>query len=772
MGPISLADPDLSHRRAYGLAASLLLLDFNVGDLIRWLGGAYTHEHIPMEPILTAISAVRSIPPPEGYPAQDFDRALHILEHGAPVTASYECDLSDVRLRNAYDNHSTIGEHAAAVREKIISGANNHFLLVLPRWIGRFIYGLFLSPIGFILRKHKGRIVVDPSTRIHSDADTGALNDHMDKRNTADVPTTFYATAQKRHWSHIWNLRASNPDTEILLYKDDINSAFHRGRYHPDIAAAFSYVWGDWLVISIGLIFGARNSPGWFCVLSELRAFIATFYKDLQESPLFQLVSRIVIPPAPAPEGPTTLTPAARDVINAGPVTGSEEHTHHSTFVDDNLMAELAPRIQLAIQRSTAACYLLFGHPRKGILTPSLSEDKFVPAAAWHMEQLGFDVDTRAMTISYPAPKRSALLEIIDLGWTTGSRRTHKELASLLGHVRTAAAIVPLGSYFSIRLQQWLNACMASTTSGVPGNLPYREAHKRAWKSKRNYSTPSQVARDIAYLRSLLVCPASASIWSRPIGLLVPRVPHMVSCTDASYEGLGGWSTEFDFQWRLSSTSLKELGWPVLTKEPAPFRPLPKGMLHINVLEFIAVFINTWLCMKILSTRTSPPGGWVLRLRADNTSALGWMGHPSRTRRDAIQHLARAYAALLTFPLPSSFVITSDHIAGVANDAADALSRPQQFPTWASTRAKCPELTSLRAFRVPSKLLSHLLLSVSCTRTEETLERETTALLKLEPHTLSTGASASDSPTSPSSTPRKRQRSKSSRRTRSRLRKG
>ena len=113
------------------------------------------------------------------------------------------------------------------------------------------------------------------------------------------------------------------------------------------------------------------------------------------------------------------------------------------------------------------------------------------------------------MTIAYPVPKYSALFKIIDLGWTPGSRRTHKELSLLLGNVRTAAAIVPLGSYFSIRLQQWLNACMVSTTSGVTGNLSYEEARKRAWKSKRSYSTPSQVARDVAYLCSLLVCPTS-----------------------------------------------------------------------------------------------------------------------------------------------------------------------------------------------------------------------------------------------------------------------
>ena len=104
--------------------------------------------------------------PPVGYPAQGFDRALHILQHGGPVSASYECARTDMRSRNIYDNHSTIEEYADAVRENIVSGIDDHFIIVLPRWIGLFIYGLFLSSIGFILRKSKGCIVVHPPTRI------------------------------------------------------------------------------------------------------------------------------------------------------------------------------------------------------------------------------------------------------------------------------------------------------------------------------------------------------------------------------------------------------------------------------------------------------------------------------------------------------------------------------------------------------------------------------------------------------------------------------
>ena len=131
--------------------------------------------------------------------------------------------------------------------------------------------------------------------------------------------------------------------------------------------------------------------------------------------------------------------------------------------------------------------------------------------------------------------------------------------------------------------------------------------------------------------------------------------------------------------------------------------------MHINTLEFIAVFINTWLAIRILITRDAPPGGWVLRFLADNTSALGWMDHASRTRRVVIQNLARAYAALLTFDAPSTFTVISAHLPIVDNVAADALSRPDQFLTWSAATKLCPELTTLTVYRIPSELLSHLL---------------------------------------------------------------
>ena len=205
---------------------------------------------------MDAVEAICGRSRPPGYPVVDYSRTLHVLAHGTPLSAAYTCARADVIRRNMYDNHSGASKAAASVLKKIVGGCNNHFFLVLARWLYRFIYGLFLSPIGFVERKDKGRVVVDPSAHISDDGNTGALNDFMSKKDPVQCPPTFYASAQMCHWTHIWNLRAKYPHEEILLYKDDINAAFHRERYPPDVSCAYSYVWSEWLVIHIGLIFG------------------------------------------------------------------------------------------------------------------------------------------------------------------------------------------------------------------------------------------------------------------------------------------------------------------------------------------------------------------------------------------------------------------------------------------------------------------------------------------------------------------------------------
>ena len=291
------------------------------------------------------------------------------------------------------------------------------------------------------------------------------------------------------------------------------------------------------------------------------------------------------------------------------------------------------------------------------------------------------------------------------------------------------------------------------------------------WRLRRKFRVPAHISRDLSLVRQALASDIADTIWSRPIGLLVPRVPHATSFTDASYEGLGGYCAAIPFKWRISSRALAAAGWPVLTAEPSRYLPFPKDKLHINILEFLAVFIHTFLLLHLSSSLPRPPGGWVFHHKADNTSALGWISHASRSRHSIIQNVTRAYAAMLTFCLPSSFTITSSHIPGKLNVGADALSRPYQFSTWAAVYQAEPSLAPLPLYQVPSALLLHLRSIVLQPATGDQLERATLELLGNVHLTSTPGARPKDSMTPRSNTLHRRKRARSSRRTRKRSRK-
>jgi hypothetical protein len=91
-----------------------------------------------------------------------------------------------------------------------------------------------------------------------------------------ECPPVFYATALQQHLTQIWNLRISHPNEDLLQFTDDLHAAFHRVLYHPDAGVLFASVFMEFLIIPVGTIIGARNSPSFFTLLSEMRAHTAS----------------------------------------------------------------------------------------------------------------------------------------------------------------------------------------------------------------------------------------------------------------------------------------------------------------------------------------------------------------------------------------------------------------------------------------------------------------------------------------------------------------
>ncbi len=273
----------LTHDWAWCVAVMLICFNFNYGDLIRWLGGEYTNKHRDWTTVSNATNSVHDIRPPEGYLEVDFAHAFRVHTNGIPLACDHECSIESVSHRNLYDNHPGLDKVADEVHQRFAKEEAQSFHLALPWFVWRFIVGLHLVALVWAICKLKGPLCVDPSSTISPD-DDGAANAIILKPGTDghqdECPSIYYSTAFVRTITWIWRLCLTFPWEDILQYVDDIQAAlFHGILYHPDAGIIFASVFCEFLIIPIGTIFGAGNSPSFFTLLSKLRAHVSSFHQ-------------------------------------------------------------------------------------------------------------------------------------------------------------------------------------------------------------------------------------------------------------------------------------------------------------------------------------------------------------------------------------------------------------------------------------------------------------------------------------------------------------
>lgn len=415
-------------------------------------------------------------------------------------------------------------------------------------------------------------------------------------------------------------------------------------------------------------------------------------------------------------------------------------------------MASLRPLAALTAHSSAHSAELVFGSEPSVRRGPPLSKEKSLSAFAYCMEHLGFVIDTRKMTVSWPVPRR---LELRDLIMTLGFQRTDQKrgsawytpdvvtttphaIATILGKIRSAAAVTPLGVQRSLRLQHLLNASVAASSG---------RSRQRRWWRTRSVHLPVSILSELRDILNTLDENPNHPAWTRPLGCLVSRDPTHIALSDASQDGMGGYCPNSSWMWRLSRIDLLNTGFDIRLLDQQSFSEPGDTGLHINVLELVAMIINLWMLLKRALVEPIRTGGLVLLLRGDNTSAISWFAHAARSHSPAVQRLTRlATALLVSHTVPSQ--ITTNHIPGWQNTGADALSRPTQYPTWASVIEQCSELADCKAYRLPRRLLSLLSSLISSTSTEVEFEQEMTELWKVEVTSLPLGVNGMASTTS------------------------
>jgi hypothetical protein len=97
------------------------------------------------------------------------------------------------------------------------------------------------------MRKSKGRIYVD-CTKAGVD-EIGSINTYIGKPGVASAnqcPPVYYGDAFMWFLIVVWCMHLTAPLCDILLHCDDIDAAFQRILYHPDLAITFAYVFLDY----------------------------------------------------------------------------------------------------------------------------------------------------------------------------------------------------------------------------------------------------------------------------------------------------------------------------------------------------------------------------------------------------------------------------------------------------------------------------------------------------------------------------------------------
>jgi hypothetical protein len=305
------------------------------------------------------------------------------------------------------------------------------------------------------------------------------------------------------------------------------------------------------------------------------------------------------------------------------------------SFVDDNGVCAIQERIIPALQQSLSSAFVLFGWPTKDRRRSCIAPDKWDPLVSFIVLFLGYLINSCTLMVTWPYYKRTALFDEIMAALTARSRCiTPKLAASILGKIRSVYDVAPWGPYISFSLSEALKKAAFS--------------NKWSWWACGKVRLSASVREDLRFLCTYLSEPEFSPVWSRYIGLLIPRVATHQFLPDASHEGVGGWSPDFQVMWHLSREDLLLLGSPLKLMTSADREPkMDAAGLHINSLKFIAAIINLWLLLKCIQHLSPCTTGYIVDLWSDNTSALSWMKVTAATRNPDLQPLARFASALL-----------------------------------------------------------------------------------------------------------------------------
>jgi len=352
--------------------ACLLNYNFHAGSVYRYLSNHHTNSHINPEQLFKDLTNI--VPP-------DINKYLYrTLKTGAPSKINGHSSRNNFLDYLHYGNHKSIKMNTPLVTKALNKEDKHNFVMHFPAWTARFMYNLHLSPKGILVKPNKNdRIVFDASFKIKYNS----LSLNTSWTHAWEEPPIQYGTALLRHLTRIWNLRITYADDDILLWDDDVAGAFRLIKYNPEIAQAFSAIVHNTLWIPTGQVFGGNMSAQNFEGLALAREYLAEHlssskYSYLLTSKHKKLLNLINY--SKPPNKSIQYIKAVPDALNKGVMgcDGKPVNTPHNMFVDDNVIAEIRPRMKQAQAASAESLFIRTGYPNPTLRRSSLSMENII----------------------------------------------------------------------------------------------------------------------------------------------------------------------------------------------------------------------------------------------------------------------------------------------------------------------------------------------------------------------------------------------------------
>jgi len=157
------------------------------------------------------------------------------------------------------------------------------------------------------------------------------------------------------------------------------------------------------------MIFGSTNSPSYYMLSGDLRSWLSSI-RDYGQARV-QVMDSAVLPPAPSTQQIAQFRPAFPNVFNHGAASMLEHSASalYPVFVNDTGNAHICSHIILTVMASVLSTYIIFGfpggNPWANCPPPCINENKWSNHLSHHVTFLGYEIDTRQLTIMWPFEK-------------------------------------------------------------------------------------------------------------------------------------------------------------------------------------------------------------------------------------------------------------------------------------------------------------------------------------------------------------------------------